>query len=88
MIQALFGYLGFLTWQEDTQEVIVNNIDGFFKIIVNLILVAKALLSYPLPYYAACDLIEKEMFQVRLWVVYCLPMIMKISHEPLGNIID
>ena len=63
-LQALFGYLGFLTWQEDTQEVIVNNIEGLFKIAVNLILVAKALLSYPLPFFAACDLLEKEMFQV------------------------
>ena len=32
------------------------------KTIVNLILVVKALLSYPLPYYAACDLLEKEFF--------------------------
>lgn len=32
------------------------------KTIVNLILVVKALLSYPLPYYAACELIEKELF--------------------------
>jgi len=61
--KAVFGYIGFLTWQEDTQEVIVNNIDGWFKFLVNMVLVVKALLSYPLPYYAACDLIEKEMFQ-------------------------
>ena len=33
------------------------------KTIVNLILVVKALLSYPLPYYAACELLEKELFQ-------------------------
>ena len=33
------------------------------KTIVNLILVVKALLSYPLPYYAACELVEKELFQ-------------------------
>jgi vesicular inhibitory amino acid transporter len=32
---------------------------------VNLILVVKALLSYPLPYYAACELLEKELFRVR-----------------------
>jgi vesicular inhibitory amino acid transporter len=63
IFKALFGYLGFLTWQEDTQEVIVNNIDGFFKLLVNMILVIKALLSYPLPFYAACDLIEGEMFR-------------------------
>jgi vesicular inhibitory amino acid transporter len=67
VFKALFGYLGFLTWQEDTQEVIVNNIDGYFKLAVNMILVVKALLSYPLPFYAACDLIEKELFQAALW---------------------
>ena len=61
--KALFGYIGFLTWQEDTQEVIVNNIEGWFKVTVNMVLVVKALLSYPLPYYAACDLMEHEMFR-------------------------
>ena len=61
--KAGFGYIAFLNWQEDTQEVIVNNIDGWFKVVVNIILVVKALLSYPLPYYAACGLIEEEMFK-------------------------
>merc|ERR1719192_3096532 len=46
-----------------TSQVIVNNINGWFKIIVNIILVVKALLSYPLPYYAACGLIEEELFK-------------------------
>merc|ERR1711884_717603 len=63
LCKAVFGYVAFLNWQEDTQEVIVNNINGWFKIIVNIILVVKALLSYPLPYYAACGLIEEEMFK-------------------------
>jgi len=61
--KAIFGYIGFLNWQEDTQEVIVNNINGWFKLTVNMVLVVKALLSYPLPYYAACDLIEHELFR-------------------------
>ena len=63
LCKAIFGYVAFLNWQEDTQEVIVNNINGWFKIIVNIILVVKALLSYPLPYYAACGLIEEELFK-------------------------
>merc|ERR1712227_919479 len=54
--KAGFGYIAFLNWQEDTQEVIVNNIDGWFKVVVNIILVIKALLSYPLPYNAASGL--------------------------------
>lgn len=63
LCKAGFGYIAFLNWQEDTQEVIVNNIDGWFKVACNLILVIKALLSYPLPYYAACGLIEEELFK-------------------------
>jgi vesicular inhibitory amino acid transporter len=63
IFKAVFGYIGFLTFKEDTQEEVVNNLAPTLKTIVNLILVIKALLSYPLPYYAACELIEKEMFQ-------------------------
>lgn len=62
VFKALFGYVGFVTFQEDTQEEVVNNLEAGLKTIVNLILVVKALLSYPLPYYAACELVEKELF--------------------------
>lgn len=41
---------------------ITNNLPLFWKCIVNVILVAKAILSYPLPYYAAAELIEKILF--------------------------
>ena len=41
----------------------MNNLPEGLKTIVNLILVVKALLSYPLPYYAACELLEKEFFR-------------------------
>ena len=64
IFKALFGYVGFLTFQEDTSEEVVNNLPQGLKVIVNLILVVKALLSYPLPYYAACELIEWELFKV------------------------
>ena len=49
---------------EDTREEVVNNLEPGLKTLVNLILVVKALLSYPLPYYAACELLEKELFLV------------------------
>ena len=65
VFKAVFGYIGFLTFKEDTQEEVVNNLSPGLKTVVNLILVVKALLSYPLPYYAACDLVEKELFRVR-----------------------
>lgn len=59
-----FGLIGFLTWQNNTDEVITNNLPTKeLKLIVNLILVVKALLSYPLPYYASVDLIESSFFQ-------------------------
>ena len=64
IFKALFGYVGFLTFQEDTDEEVVNNLPQGLKVVVNLILVVKALLSYPLPYYAACELIEWELFKV------------------------
>lgn len=63
--KSLFGYVCFLTFQNDTQQVITNNLASpSLKAIVNLFLVIKAILSYPLPYYAACELIEKSYFQV------------------------
>ena len=62
--KALFAYIGFLTWGFATKEVITNNLPNrTMKIIVNLFLVAKALLSYPLPYFAAADLMESSLFK-------------------------
>ncbi|CAF4047716.1 unnamed protein product [Rotaria magnacalcarata] len=53
-----FALIGFLTWQEQTSEVITNNLPTQqLRIIINLTLAIKALLSYPLPYFAACELI-------------------------------
>jgi len=40
------------------------------KTVVNLCLVAKALLSYPLPYFAAVELIEVAMFRGRPETVF------------------
>lgn len=66
IFKAAFSYIGFVTFGTDTQEVITNNLPTqTFRIIVNLILVAKALLSYPLPYFAAVDLIETALFKGR-----------------------
>ena len=62
--KALFSYIGFVTWGMATKEVITNNLPNHtMKIIVNLILVAKALLSYPLPFFASVGLIETTFFQ-------------------------
>ncbi|OWR55661.1 amino acid transporter [Danaus plexippus plexippus] len=62
--KSIFGYLCFLTFQNDTQQVITNNLrSAGFKGLVNFFLVVKAVLSYPLPYYAACDLLERVLFR-------------------------
>jgi len=66
-----FSYSGFLTFGDDTQEVITNNLPNqTLKTVVNLCLVAKALLSYPLPYFAAVELFETAMFRGRPETVF------------------
>lgn len=61
-----FAWIGFLTFAEQTQEVITNNLPTRgFKGLVNITLVGKALLSYPLPYFAAASLLEKTFFKGR-----------------------
>jgi len=61
-----FSYIGFVTFGDNTQEVITNNLpDQALKTVVNLCLVAKALLSYPLPYFAAVELFESALFRGR-----------------------
>lgn len=62
----MFALIGFLTFGEETQDVITNNLPTRgFRGLVNLTLVAKALLSYPLPYFAAASLIESALFRGR-----------------------
>ncbi|XP_030763400.1 vesicular inhibitory amino acid transporter [Sitophilus oryzae] len=64
VFKAVFGYVCFLTFENDTQQVITNNLHSpGFKGLVNICLVVKAMLSYPLPYYAACELLERSFFR-------------------------
>ncbi|XP_049940972.1 vesicular inhibitory amino acid transporter [Schistocerca serialis cubense] len=66
IFKSLFGYVCFLTFQNNTQQVITNNLHSQgFKGFVNFFLVVKAVLSYPLPYYAACELLERAFFRGR-----------------------
>lgn len=58
------AYIGFLTFGDETQEVITNNLPTRgLKAFVNIALVLKALLSYPLPYFAATALLESALFR-------------------------
>lgn len=71
VFKSIFGYVCFLTFQNDTQQVITNNLPSAgFRGLVNFCLVIKALLSYPLPYYAACDILEKTFFKGRPETVF------------------
>lgn len=71
IFKAGFSYIGFVCWGFATKEVITNNLPNeTMKIIVNMFLIAKALLSYPLPYFAAADLLEKTFFMGRPETVF------------------
>jgi vesicular inhibitory amino acid transporter len=62
--KALFGLIGFLTFAEFTQKEISNSLPNqTFKVIINLVLVVKALLSYPLPFYAIVKLLTDNFFR-------------------------
>uniref|UniRef100_A0A0M3IFW8 Aa_trans domain-containing protein n=1 Tax=Ascaris lumbricoides TaxID=6252 RepID=A0A0M3IFW8_ASCLU len=63
LFKSVFGLLGFLTFGELTQNEISNSLPNqSFKVVVNLVLVVKALLSYPLPYFAAVQLLKDNLF--------------------------
>ncbi|VDM71188.1 unnamed protein product [Strongylus vulgaris] len=64
LFKAIFGLCGFLTFGELTQPEISNSLPNQgFKVVVNLVLVIKALLSYPLPFYAAVQLLKDNLFR-------------------------
>lgn len=47
-----------LTWGPETSEVITDNLPPNLRPVVNLCLLAKALLSYPLPFYSAAEILQ------------------------------
>ncbi|KAI5628969.1 vesicular inhibitory amino acid transporter, partial [Silurus asotus] len=65
ILKGLFALVAYLTWADDTKEVITDNLPPGIRMWVNIFLVAKALLSYPLPFFAAVDILEKSLFQDR-----------------------
>lgn len=70
-----FEILMMLFFQE-----ITNNLRGvFLKGTVNICLVMKAILSYPLPYYAAAELLERAFFRGPPKTVF--PTIWTTDHE-------
>ncbi|CAL8261305.1 vesicular inhibitory amino acid transporter [Gadus morhua] len=63
VLKGLFALVAYLTWADATKEVITDNLPSTIRAVVNLFLVSKALLSYPLPFFAAVEVLEKSMFQ-------------------------
>ncbi|XP_075451128.1 vesicular inhibitory amino acid transporter [Ascaphus truei] len=63
VVKTVFTLAAFLTWGEDTKEVISDNLPPYLKTLVNLCLLTKALLSYPLPFYAAVEILHSCIFK-------------------------
>ncbi|XP_060774168.1 vesicular inhibitory amino acid transporter [Neoarius graeffei] len=63
ILKGLFALVAYLTWADETKEVITDNLPSGIRAVVNIFLVAKALLSYPLPFFAAVEVLEKTFFQ-------------------------
>ncbi|KAM4678839.1 vesicular inhibitory amino acid transporter-like [Amazona ochrocephala] len=57
VLKTTFALTAFLTWGEETKEIITDNLPSFLETLVNLCLLAKALLSYPLPFFAATEIV-------------------------------
>ncbi|NXG51540.1 VIAAT protein, partial [Psilopogon haemacephalus] len=57
VLKTAFALTAFLTWGEDTKEVITDNLPSFLQTLLNLCLLTKALLSYPLPFFAATEIV-------------------------------
>ncbi|XP_054910370.1 vesicular inhibitory amino acid transporter-like [Poeciliopsis prolifica] len=58
IMKTTFSLLAVLTWGPDTSEVITDNLPPNLRPVVNLCLLAKALLSYPLPFYSAAEILQ------------------------------
>ncbi|XP_078030263.1 vesicular inhibitory amino acid transporter-like [Epinephelus lanceolatus] len=58
IMKTLFSLLAVLTWGTETSEVITDNLPSDLRPLVNLCLLAKALLSYPLPFYSAAEILQ------------------------------
>uniref|UniRef100_A0A667YT56 Vesicular inhibitory amino acid transporter n=1 Tax=Myripristis murdjan TaxID=586833 RepID=A0A667YT56_9TELE len=58
VMKTTFSLLAVLTWGTETSEVITDNLPSDLRPLVSLCLLAKALLSYPLPFYSAAEILQ------------------------------
>ncbi|KAJ7341921.1 hypothetical protein JRQ81_007874 [Phrynocephalus forsythii] len=58
VFKTALALTAFLTWGEETKEIITDNLPAFLQTLVNLCLLAKVLLSYPLPFFAVTEILH------------------------------
>ena len=62
-VKVAFGLIGYLTFTEDTDQVITNNLpDGGLHMCVNLLVLLLAATSYTIPVYTVFDILENIDF--------------------------
>uniref|UniRef100_A0A670XZ99 Vesicular inhibitory amino acid transporter n=1 Tax=Pseudonaja textilis TaxID=8673 RepID=A0A670XZ99_PSETE len=61
LFKIIFAMTALLTWGEETKEVITDNLPSFLQTSVNLCLLAKALLSYPLPFSTVTKILHSHI---------------------------
>ena len=58
-VKVAFGFIGYLTFTEDTDQVITNNLpDGGLHMCVSLLVLLLAATSYAIPVYTVFDILE------------------------------
>uniref|UniRef100_A0AAV2KGL2 Vesicular inhibitory amino acid transporter n=1 Tax=Knipowitschia caucasica TaxID=637954 RepID=A0AAV2KGL2_KNICA len=65
VMKTLFALLCSLTWGRDTREVITDNLSPALRPLVNTCLLVKTLLSYPLPFYSAAEILQTWILKDR-----------------------
>ena len=58
VVKVILSLVCFLTWAGQTKEVVTDNLPSNVRPLINCLLAIKAILSYPLPYFVAIELIE------------------------------
>ena len=62
-VKVFFGFIGFLTFTNNTDQVITNNLpEGPLHITVNLLVLFLAITSYTIPVYTVFDILENISF--------------------------
>ncbi|EDO29538.1 predicted protein, partial [Nematostella vectensis] len=62
-VKVFFGFIGYLTFTRDTDQVITNNLpEGVLHMVVNLLVLFLAATSYTIPVYTVFDILENISF--------------------------